>query len=190
MDYSGAHDDLLDAVARHPLMAGLLQGARGSAPILIGDASEQAWPFLAAVAARHAGGGGRVWFVCRDVRSQEEFASELSTWIRQAVLFPDLEIPAAGLGLPDPETASERIALLGRLARGERIAPVITANQWEESVSASGDLTGDLLLLPRGWRGAPGGLALRLEEAGYERVAQVTRRGEFSLRGGILDLFS
>ena len=190
MDYSGAHDDLLDAVARHPLVGGLLQGARGSAPILIGDASEQAWPFLAAVAARHAGGGGRVWFVCRDVRSQEEFASELSTWIRQAVLFPDLEIPAAGLGLPDPETASERIALLGRLARGERIAPVITANQWEESVSAPGDLTGDLLLLPRGWRGAPGGLALRLEEAGYERVAQVTRRGEFSLRGGILDLFS
>ena len=190
MDYSGAHDDLLDAVARHPLMGRLLQGGRGSDPVLIGDVSEQAWPFLAGVAARHAGEGGRVWFVCRDVRSQEEFASELSTWIRQSVLFPDLEIPAAGLGLPDPETASERIALLGRLARGERIAPVITPNQWEESVSAPGDLTGDMLLLPRGWQGAPGGLAVRLEEAGYERVAQVTRRGEFSLRGGILDLFS
>ena len=190
MDYSGAHDDLLDAVARHPLVRGLLQGVAGSASVLISDASEQAWPFLAAVAARHVGDGGRVWFVCRDVRSQEEFASELSTWIRQAVLFPDLEIPAAGLGLPDPETASERIALLGRLARGERIAPIITAAQWEEAVSAPGDLTGDLLQLPRGWRGAPGGLAFRLEEAGYERVAQVTRRGEFSLRGGILDLFS
>jgi transcription-repair coupling factor (superfamily II helicase) len=190
MDYSGTHDDLLDAVAQHPLIDRLLRGARGKDPVVIGDASEQAWPFLAAVAARHAGEGGRVWFVCRDVRAQEEFASELATWIRQTVLFPDLEIPAAGLGLPDPETASERIALLGRLARGERIAPVITANQWEESVSAPGDLTGDLLQLPRGWRGAPGGLALRLEEAGYERVAQVTRRGEFSLRGGILDLFS
>jgi transcription-repair coupling factor (superfamily II helicase) len=190
MDYSGTHDDLLDAVAQHPLIDGLMRGAREKDPVVIGDASEQAWPFLAAVAARHAGEGGRVWFVCRDVRAQEEFASELATWIRQAVLFPDLEIPAAGLGLPDPETASERIALLGRLARGERIAPVITANQWEESVSAPGDLTGHLLQLPRGWRGAPGGLALRLEEAGYERVAQVTRRGEFSLRGGILDLFS
>ena len=30
----------------------------------------------------------------------------------------------------------------------------------------------------------------RLVEAGYERVAQVTTRGQFAVRGGILDLFS
>ena len=30
----------------------------------------------------------------------------------------------------------------------------------------------------------------RLVEAGYERVAQVATRGQFAVRGGILDLFS
>jgi len=192
MDYTGAHNDLLDAAAGHPELGKLLSavGEDSATPVLLGDVSEQAWPFLGAVAARKLGEGRRVWFVCRDARSQEEFASELSSWIGQAALFPDLEIPAAGLGLPDPETASERVALLGRIARGDAVAPVITSSQWEEFVPSAGDLTGDLLTMPCGWKGAPGTVAVRLTDAGYERVAQVTRRGEFSLRGGILDLFS
>ena len=192
MDYTGAHNDLLDAAAGHPELGKLLSavGEDSATPVLLGDVSEQAWPFLGAVAARKLGEGRRVWFVCRDARAQEEFASELSSWIGQAALFPDLEIPAAGLGLPDPETASERVALLGRIARGDAVAPVITSSQWEEFVPSAGDLTGDLLTMPCGWKGAPGTVAVRLTDAGYERVAQVTRRGEFSLRGGILDLFS
>ena len=145
MDYSGTHNDLLDEAAAHPLLAGLRVPAGGvSTPLLLPDISEQAWPFLGAWAARHPGKGRRVWFVCRNVRAQEEFASELSSWIAQTALFPDLEIPSAGLGLPDPEMAAERLAVLGRIARGECVAPVITAGQWEERVPSAGDLTGDL----------------------------------------------
>jgi transcription-repair coupling factor (superfamily II helicase) len=194
MGYSGAHNDLLDAVGGHPLLRTAL--SRISLPKGTGDAmelrdiSEQAWPFLAAVVARRMLPGSRVWFVCRDVRSQEEFASELGVWIPQATLFPDLEVAAAGLGLPDPETASERVALLGRIAGGEVLAPVILASQWEELVPSVEDLTGNLLSLPKGWKGSPGKVVVRLEDAGYERVTQVARRGEFALRGGILDLYS
>ena len=194
MAYSGAHNDLLDAVAASPRLQARLRLledlAPGGEPVVLFDASEQAWPFLGAVAARSVGNGCRVWFVCQDVRSQEEFASELTSWLGQAVLFPDLEIPAAGLGLPDPETASERLAVLGRLARGEPLAPVVTASQWSESVPSAADLTGSVLSLSKGLKGAPGGMVLKLAEAGYERSAQVIRRGEFSLRGGILDVFS
>jgi len=194
MGYSGAHNDLLDAVGAHPRLGKLFVGLsarKGAGGFLeIRDASEQAWPFLAAVTARQMPAGSRIWFVCRDVRSQEEFASELAVWIHQATLFPDLEIPAAGLGLPDPETASERISLLGRIAGGEILAPVITTSQWEEFVPSVADLTGNLLSLPKGWKGSPGKVIVSLEDSGYERVAQVTRRGEFALRGGILDLFS
>ena len=188
MVYAGANDDLLDAVARHPALASLTPSA--GVPVVLGDAAEQSWPFLGALVARHAAGGKRVWFVCRDVRSQEEFVSEIAAWTGHAALFPDLEIPAAGLGLPDPEVASERLALLGKLARGENVCSVVTASQWEELVPSPQDLTGGLIDLPQGWKGSPGEIAFRLGEAGYERVAQVTRRGEFSLRGGIFDLFS
>ena len=192
MAYSGTHNDLLDAVAAEPGIASSLRqvDSQSGGAVLLGDAAEQAWPFLAAVLARALGKGHRVWFVCRDVKSQEEFASELSSWIPQATLFPDLEIPAAGLGLPDPETAAERLAVLGRIARDEIVAPVVTSSQWQELVPTVQDLTGGLLSLPRGWKGSPGAVVTRLTEAGYERVAQVIRRGEFALRGGILDLFS
>lgn len=194
MVYSGAHNDLLDAVGEHPrlrtVLAGLDARKNSGGVMELRDASEQAWPFLAAVAARRMTAGARIWYVCRDVRSQEEFASELSVWINQATLFPDLEVPAAGLGLPDPETASERIAMLGRMAGGEVLAPVITSSQWEELVPSVTDLTGNLLSLTKGWKGSPGRVVVQLEDSGYERVAQVTRRGEFAVRGGILDLFS
>jgi len=194
MVYSGAHNDLLDAVGDHPRLRMVLAGLdarKNSGGIMeLRDASEQAWPFLAAVAARRMTSESRIWYVCRDVRSQEEFASELSVWINQATLFPDLEVPAAGLGLPDPETASERIAMLGRMAGGEVLAPVIISSQWEELVPSVTDLTGNLLSLTKGWTGSPGRVVVQLEDSGYERVAQVTRRGEFAVRGGILDLFS
>jgi len=196
MVYSGSHNDLLDAAAGQPNLRSLLSrisSASSSAaevPVELRDASEQAWPFLGAVAARSLGGERCVWFVCRDVRAQEEFASELGCWIGQVALFPDLEIPAAGLGLPDPETASERLAVLGRLARGEAIASIVTMTQWAELVPSVADLTGSLLALRTGWKGSPGAVVARLTDAAYERVAQVTRRGEFALRGGILDLFS
>lgn len=184
MAYSGAHDDLLDVAAAK------LTLPQNRESLLLGDVAEQAWAFLGALLARTLAQDHPVWFVCRDVRMQEEFASELGAWISQAALFPDLEIPAAGLGLPDPERASERISLLGRLAHGELLAPVITTSQWEEKVPSSGDLTRSLLSLPNGWKGSPGRVVVQLEDGGYERVGQVTRRGEFSLRGGILDLFS
>lgn len=191
MAFSGAHDDLLDAAAAVPQLRSLLNGlSTGSEPVVLGDASEQSWPFLGALAARLQGGGSPVWFVCRDVRAQEEFASELASWIDQTTLFPDLDIPAAGLGLPDPETASERLAVLGRLARGEIVATVITALQWEERVPSATDLTVSVLSLSKGWKGSPGSVVTSLSDAGYERASQVIRRGEFSLRGGILDLFS
>ena len=191
MSFSGIHDDLLDAAAGAKQLEQLLAAVRpGADPVILGDVSEQAWPFVAAVVARSLSGNQPVWFVCRDVRNQEEFASELGAWITQTVLFPDLEIPSAGLGLPDPERASERISLLGRIAAGELLAPVITASQWEELVPSPGDLTARVLDLPKGWKGSPGKVVTLLSDAGYERVAQVTRRGEFALRGGILDLFS
>lgn len=191
MAYSGAHNDILDAVASEPQFQELLASGHGeSAPILLTDLSEQAWPFVAAVTARVLGGERPVWFVCRDVRTQEEFASELGAWITQSILFPDLEIPSAGLGLPDPERAAERLAVLARLAGGEALATVITASQWEDLVPSPEDLTGSVLKLTKDWKGSPGKAVVRLEDAGYERIAQVTRRGEFSLRGGILDVFS
>lgn len=154
----------------------------------ITDVAEPAQPFVAALVAE--GHKGRVWVVCRDVRSQEDFAPEMAAWSGRVRLFPELETPV-GDALPDPETASERIDLLRRIAAGpgDEVL-VIHAGQWESPVPAGAGLVRDAVAIRRGVELEPEDLMGRLVAAGYERTAQVGARGQFARRGGILDVFS
>jgi len=133
---------------------------------------------------------GRVWFVCPDLRRQEDFASELAAWCPRTRLFPDCEIPCANV-LPDPETASERLELLRELARpGGGEVVVIQAIQWGSPVPSPSSLQREILPLASTQTLPPEAVVARLVEAGYEPAPQVTCRGQFARRGGILDVFS
>ncbi len=165
-----------------------LWAAEARAGGALGEISEPAQPFVAAVVARRF--SGRVWVVCPDVRRQEDFATELAAWCPGVRLFPELEVPA-GDALPDPETASERLELLRQLARGGGEAVVVIHRaQWESSVPARKVLAREVFGLERGQQLEIGELTARLVKAGYEQAPQVTARGQFARRGGIVDVFS
>jgi transcription-repair coupling factor (superfamily II helicase) len=132
---------------------------------------------------------GRVWIVCRDLKSQEEFASELSAWCSRVRLFPDLEIPSEE-ALPDAETESERLELLRSLAEKGNEVVVVHAAQWDSPVPDKTSLETEMFILQRGQKIAIESVELRLEEAGYFGSPTVTARGQFARRGGILDVFS
>lgn len=171
--------------------------ARASAALLgdktrtfFGEVAEAAQPFLAALIARTAG-KRHVWMVCPDVRTQENFAAELSAWLSDARPLPELEAPVAGDVLPDPETLAERLEILGLLARRQSIGPlVIHAGQWNQAVPSASALAGSLLSLARGDTVNLHEAGEKLASSGYERVAQVATRGHFAIRGGIMDVFS
>ena len=156
----------------------------------LADVAEAAQPFVTALIARRAK-DRLVWIVCPDVRTQEALSGELSAWLAGARLLPELEAPVGADVLPDPETLAERLEILGLLARGQSVGPiVIHAGQWNQEVPSASALAGSVFSLARGD-------ALRLHEAGeklassgYERVAQVANRGQFAIRGGIIDVFS
>ena len=59
----------------HSALAKLLKAKPGA---LVPEVAEAAQPFLAALLIGKI--KGRVWVVCRDVKSQEEFAAELASW--------------------------------------------------------------------------------------------------------------
>lgn len=152
------------------------------------EIAEAAQPFVAALVAGRF--PGRVWVVCPDVRRQEDFASEMAVWCGRVRLFPELEIPA-GDALPDPETASERLELLRVLAKaGGSEVVVIHKGQWESFVPAKKVLTRGVFELKAGQEIGIETVVARLEKAGYEPAPQVTARGQFARRGGILDVFS
>ncbi len=153
--------------------------------------ASQAQPFAAALIAR-AQKGKRIWIVCPDVRAQENFAAELAAWLPGTKLFPDVEIPKEGEEvLIDPETAAERLEILRALDGKDFVGPlVIQAAQWEHEVPSSQALTKAVLQIRKGDKLDFQTTAERLSGAGYERASQVANRGQFAIRGGILDVYS
>ncbi len=155
-----------------------------------GEVAEPAQPFVAAFIARTARARS-VWIVCPDVRTQEDFAAELSAWCDGARLLPELELPVAAEALPDPEIAAERLEILGLLARGKSLGPlVVHAGQWNQEVPSQPALAGSLLTLAKGDTVALWQAIEKLASSGYERASQVATRGQFAVRGGIMDVFS
>jgi transcription-repair coupling factor (superfamily II helicase) len=93
---------------------------------------------------------------------------------------------------PSAETVGARLATLRALAEWDRIQPLIVVASVRAALQplAPGLAQVHPLELRVGQRGYDlTGIAAALVELAYVRVDLVTRRGEFALRGGILDVF-
>jgi transcription-repair coupling factor (superfamily II helicase) len=129
--------------------------------------------------------------VATDPRAADELAAGASAFLGpdRVVRFPAWEsLPYEGMS-PSPVTASARAqaAHAIRHATGPLVvvAPVLAAIQ---------GLPPDIglhqpLHIARGDTHPPQALAARLSELGYARVDVVEHRGEFAVRGGIVDVF-
>jgi transcription-repair coupling factor (superfamily II helicase) len=130
------------------------------------------------------------WILCADVRRQEEIFNGLLNWQVEAHFFPEIELPAVTEALPDPETTAERLEVLQKVAEGKRTVIVLTESSLQDKVPAAQSLRKQTLILKRNDQLDRDGLCEILVSGGYVKVPQVTARGQFAVRGGILDLFS
>ena len=162
------------------------QGAR---PVAFSHVTEAAQAFLVAAIAEEI--RKTFWIICPNVRSQELLYESLLNWLPDALFLPEAEFAAVENILPDPEIAAERLALLNRVQR-EKGPHVIIATRaaLDQAAPNPAALNSAVLALRRGKRAPMEHTIEALVGAGYERVAQVTTRGQFAVRGGILDVFS
>ena len=122
----------------------------------------------------------------------EQLTDGVQAWLGsdRTALLPSWEaLPYEGLS-PSPEVAARRADALARLrAAGDRpfvlVAPALAAMQG--LIPTLGTDTG--LELTTGLELAPDALAERLSDLGYARTDVVEHRGEFAVRGGVVDLF-
>ena len=158
-------------------------------PVRFSHVTESAQPLLVATLTSEV--RRTLWIVCPTVRSQEIFYESLLNWRPEALFLPEAEFAALENILPDPEIAAERLALLSRVARepGPHLI-VATRASLEQPAPKLRALKAAAVRIKRGARQTMDELLGALSGAGYERVAQVTTRGQFAVRGGILDLFS
>lgn len=160
---------------------------RAGQAIVAGGADPLAQPFLAAwLAAQET---RTLCVVCPDVKRQEEFFQGLSFWHGDVVFVPDLELSARG-ATPDPELTAARLAALRELRRTDgKMLLLVTEDGLGHSAPSPGELEAETMTLRRGASLQPQTLAIALEKSGFLRVPSATERGQFALRGGIMDVF-
>ena len=123
------------------------------------------------------------------VKAQEELANDLEAWAAPHLFFPQIEAPTAET-LPDPESSAERLSALNRLASGFAGVVLATARAAGQALPKPDVLRGQRLRLVKNTRLDREGWLKQLQEAGYTREAQVQGRGQFSVRGAVVDIFS
>ncbi|MDX2375830.1 transcription-repair coupling factor [Microbacterium sp. LRZ72] len=127
-------------------------------------------------------------------RRADQLAPALEAYLPDAevISFPAWEtLPHERLS-PSAETIGARLAALRRLAQWDGARPVIVTASIRAAIQplAAGLAAIEPVTLRVGGRGLElTQLAERLVELAYARVDMVSRRGEFALRGGILDVF-
>jgi transcription-repair coupling factor (superfamily II helicase) len=131
--------------------------------------------------------------VAGDDRAARDLAAALKTWLepRTVRYYPSRGVTYESHLAPPPHLVGLRIAALDALLEaGEGSAPVVVV-----SAVALSEKVPDPALRPHGFTLRMGELldldesALDLVAAGYERVEQVEDRGQFAIRGGLLDVF-
>ncbi|HUB76613.1 MAG TPA: CarD family transcriptional regulator, partial [Solirubrobacteraceae bacterium] len=134
--------------------------------------------------------------VAGDDRSARDLASGLRTWLapRTVRYYPSRGVTYESHLAPPPHLVGQRIAALDALlddpGEGAGAAPVVVV-----SAVALSEKVPDPSLRPRGFTLHVGDLldldevAEQLVAAGYERADQVEDRGQFAIRGGLLDVF-
>jgi len=182
--------DLLDEIAASPPIAEKVNRLQAGEKALVFDhVAESAQPFLTALLARQL--RDRLWIVCANVRTQEVFHNELLHWFPDALFFPEADRAPMEGALPDPETAAERLLIIQRLANSKKKEIVVlTRSSLDEEAPAPAALKKLEIRLARGAALDREGLIAQLTATGYENAAQVSARGQFAVRGGILDVFS
>ncbi len=168
-----------------------------SAAIGAGEGTVEAYasaalrPYLLAALIDHPDGPGSraVLIVTADDRSARDLTVDLRAYLqpRSVHLYPSRGTTYESHIAPPPHLAGLRIAALRALAESE---PIVVA-----SAIALAEAVPDKSLWPEGLALHKGesvdltDVAMLLADAGYERVDQVEERGQFAVRGGILDVY-
>src|SRR5680860_707843 len=172
-------------------LAGEVRAAAGGSPVEIGASSTLRPLLLATLLDDDRGLAGRpALLVSADDRSARDLAAGLRAYLapRRVRFYPSRGTGYASHVTPPPHLVGLRIDALEGLRNEEDAVVVAGATALAEAVP-------DASLRPAGFALSRGGevdldAAIRdLAGAGYQRVEQVEERGQFAVRGGILDIY-
>ncbi|MFL5593554.1 MAG: CarD family transcriptional regulator, partial [Gemmatimonadaceae bacterium] len=128
--------------------------------------------------------------VSDDVSGAERWLADLTTLVEQdaVAFYPPRE--SFGEAEAHAEIAGERVETLERIGRGNLRILITTSRALLERTQLPRALEAARLELRKGDTRRPEDLAAHLEAIGFERVPMVEDVAQFSVRGGIFDVYS
>ncbi len=132
-----------------------------------------------------------VAIVSADALSAQRLAEEIPWFAPElrVALLPDWETLPYDHFSPHQDLVSERLATLYRVSRGECDVLVVAATTALYRLAPPSYLAAFTFFLKQGETLDVDALRAQLALAGYTHVTQVVSPGEFSVRGGLIDLF-
>ncbi|HEX5893435.1 MAG TPA: transcription-repair coupling factor [Solirubrobacterales bacterium] len=183
---------LLEIAAENERMSALREALRSSGDTVDAYVSASLRPYLlAALIGGEAGATpGPVLIVAADDRSARDLAGDLNSFLapRRVHMYPSRGTTYESHLDPPPHLAGLRIAAMNAL--GSTGTPIVVA-----SAIALAEKVPDPALRPESLALHTGesvdldDVTILLADAGYDRVDQVEERGQFAVRGGILDVY-
>ena len=178
-----------DAIANDQIVQGALSDLESGLKVRLA-VTKSAIPYVSATVAKTR----PVVLIAATERAAQDLANSLRDFVPEEniAVFPAWEtLPHERLS-PSSDTVGRRMAVLRRLAHPKEVAPikvlVTSARAFIQPIVAGlGDVpalkisTGDDFSLEK--------LVTELSRLGFDRVDLVDRRGQFAVRGGIVDLF-
>ena len=163
-------------------------GRRVAPPALAGSADAIA---LAQVALAARDRHRSLAIVCAEAHAAARLADEIAWFAPQLRLgvFPDWETLPYDHFSPHQDLVSQRLATLYRITRGECDVVLVAAQTALYRLPPPSFLAAHTFFLTQGETLDVEALRAQLGLAGYSHVTQVVSPGEFSIRGGLIDLF-
>ncbi len=181
---------LLQAILPDPALRGVVE--RAGAPLLELQGAIATRQLVAGALAADEGAGRPVLAVTATGREADELTASLKSFLGEDAVadFPSWEtLPHERLS-PRADTVGRRLEVLHRLKTGAdnlRVVVATVRSLIQPMAPGLGSLAPIDLVV--GEEQSFEGLLERMVELAYTRVDMVEKRGEFAVRGGILDLF-
>ena len=129
-----------------------------------------------------------IWILHDLPRQRERITAEMECWGQSALTLPE---PAADLvdgSIADPEAEAERLQVFESLSQSQRVVIHTHASALQAAAPSPHSLVQSRLVLQKNKQLDPQKFTSSLAEIGYERSAIVHARGQFAVRGGIIDV--
>ncbi|MEP4078787.1 transcription-repair coupling factor [Haloferula sp.] len=186
-----AHDPnlWLTRASRQPDFAQRLeQVSAGDGTTVFDHVSEAATAWMIAVVRRSLTSRKRIWITAPSPKLRERLATELELWKIDALILSEPPLETEG-ELTDAEGAAARIDTLDYASDAKSFVILTHPGIFTDPAPSPATLSSGRIVLRTGKAYDPEKLAAQLAEHGYDRSHLVQARGQFAVRGGILDVF-